>query len=99
MTPISLGLDTFGDVSHGPDGKPQPMDRVLREVLDQATIADEIGIDFIGLGEHHRPDFAISSPESCSPPSRAARIASSLGQPSRFCPRTTRSAFSSAFPP
>ena len=63
MTPISLGLDTFGDVSTGPDGQPQPMDKVLREVLDQATLADEIGIDFIGLGEHHRPDFAISSPE------------------------------------
>lgn len=63
MTPISLGLDTFGDVSLGPDGKPQPMDRVLREVLDQATLADAIGIDFIGLGEHHRSDFAISAPE------------------------------------
>lgn len=63
MTPISLGLDTFGDVSLGPDGQPQPMDRVLREVLDQATFADEIGIDFIGLGEHHRADFAISAPE------------------------------------
>ncbi len=63
MTPISLGLDTFGDVSVGPDGQPQSMDRVLREVLDQASLADETGIDFIGLGEHHRPDFAISSPE------------------------------------
>jgi probable LLM family oxidoreductase len=63
MTPISLGLDTFGDVSHGPDGELQPMDKVLREVLDQATYADEIGIDFIGLGEHHRADFAISAPE------------------------------------
>lgn len=63
MTPISLGLDTFGDVTVGPDGQPQSMDRVLREVLDQATLADEIGIDFIGLGEHHRADFAISAPE------------------------------------
>jgi probable LLM family oxidoreductase len=63
MTPISLGLDTFGDVTLGPDGKPQSMDQTLREVLDQATLADEIGIDFIGLGEHHRPDFAISAPE------------------------------------
>lgn len=63
MTPISLGLDTFGDISLGPDGQPQRMDQVLREVLDQATLADEIGIDFIGLGEHHRPDFAISAPE------------------------------------
>ena len=63
MTQISLGLDTFGDVTLGADGKPQAMDQTLREVLEQATFADEIGIDFIGLGEHHRPDFAISSPE------------------------------------
>ena len=63
LGPVSLGLDTFGDVTHGPDGKPQPMDVTLREVLDQATLADEIGIDFIGLGEHHRADFAISAPE------------------------------------
>jgi probable LLM family oxidoreductase len=63
MTQLSLGLDTFGDVTVGPDGQPQAMDRVLREVLDQATLADEIGIDFIGLGEHHRADFAISAPE------------------------------------
>jgi probable LLM family oxidoreductase len=63
MTPISLGLDTFGDVTHGPDGQLQSMDVTLREVLDQATLADEIGIDFIGLGEHHRADFAISAPE------------------------------------
>lgn len=63
MPPISLGLDTFGDVSIGPDGQPQSMDKVLREVVDQARLADEIDIDFIGLGEHHRPDFAISAPE------------------------------------
>jgi probable LLM family oxidoreductase len=63
MPAISLGLDTFGDVSIGPDGQPQPMDQVLREVVDQAVLADEIGIDFIGLGEHHRADFAISAPE------------------------------------
>lgn len=60
---LSLGLDTFGDVSLGPDGQPQPMDKVLREVVEQAVLADQLGIDFIGLGEHHRPDFAISSPE------------------------------------
>ena len=63
MTAISLGLDTFGDVTLGPDGKLQSMDQVLREVVDQAVLADELGIDFIGLGEHHRDDFAISAPE------------------------------------
>ena len=60
---ISLGLDTFGDVSLGPDGQLKRQDEVLRDVVEQAVLADRVGIDFIGLGEHHRPDFAISSPE------------------------------------
>jgi probable LLM family oxidoreductase len=60
---ISLGLDTFGDVTQDAKGKLQPMDVVLREVVEQAVVADQAGIDFIGLGEHHRDDFAISSPE------------------------------------
>ena len=63
MTDISLGLDTFGDVSTGADGRPKPMDQVLRDVVEEAAYADELGIDFIGLGEHHRDDFAISAPE------------------------------------
>jgi len=36
---------------------------VLRDVVEQAVLADNLGIDFIGVGEHHRADFAISSPE------------------------------------
>ena len=60
---ISLGLDTFGDVTRGADGAFKPMDQVLRDVVEEAAWADELGIDFIGLGEHHRPDFAISAPE------------------------------------
>ena len=63
MTSLSLGLDTFGDVTTGPDGQLLPMDQVLREVVEEAVLADTLGIDFIGLGEHHRPDFAISAPE------------------------------------
>lgn len=63
MRTLSLGLDTFGDVSLGADGRPKPMDQVLRDVVDEAALADSLGIDFIGLGEHHRDDFAISSPE------------------------------------
>ncbi|GAB4259535.1 MAG: LLM class flavin-dependent oxidoreductase [Pararhodobacter sp.] len=63
MTDISLGLDSFGDVSLGADGQLKPMDAVLRDVVEQAVHADQLGIDFIGLGEHHRDDFAISAPE------------------------------------
>ncbi|MDN3711240.1 LLM class flavin-dependent oxidoreductase [Paracoccus cavernae] len=60
---VSLGLDTFGDVTNGPDGQPKRQDEVLRDVVAQAVLADQLNIDFIGLGEHHRPDFALSSPE------------------------------------
>ncbi len=63
MNDISLGLDTFGDVNRRADGRLLPMDQVLRDVVDQAVLADQTGIDFIGLGEHHRDDFAISAPE------------------------------------
>lgn len=60
---VELGLDTFGDISLGPDGKLKRPDEVLRDVVEEAVVADQAGIDFIGLGEHHRPDFAISAPE------------------------------------
>ncbi len=60
---IELALDTFGDVTFGPDGRLQDHAQVIRDVVDQAVLADGLGIDYIGLGEHHREDFAISSPE------------------------------------
>jgi probable LLM family oxidoreductase len=60
---IELGLDSFGDVTTDAQGKALPMEQVLRDVVEQAVVADQAGIDFIGLGEHHRPDFAISAPE------------------------------------
>ncbi|MEO7476147.1 MAG: LLM class flavin-dependent oxidoreductase [Gemmatimonadales bacterium] len=63
MQDIELGLDTFGDVTLDPDGRLQPQARVLRDVLAEAELADRVGVDFIGVGEHHRPDFAISAPE------------------------------------
>ena len=60
---LELGLDTFGDVTNGPDGKPLPGAQVIRNVVEEAVLADKLGVDFIGLGEHHRADFAVSSPE------------------------------------
>ena len=60
---LELGLDTFGDVTQGDDGHPKSHAEVLRDVLAEAVLADEVGVDFIGLGEHHRDDFAISAPE------------------------------------
>jgi len=60
---LELGLDTFGDVTSGPDGGLLSHAEVIRNVIDEAVLADSLGVDFIGLGEHHRADFAISSPE------------------------------------
>jgi probable LLM family oxidoreductase len=60
---LEFGLDTFGDVTRGADGKALAHAQVIRNVIDEGVLADELGIDFIGLGEHHRADFAISSPE------------------------------------
>ncbi|MBR0758200.1 LLM class flavin-dependent oxidoreductase [Bradyrhizobium jicamae] len=62
-TTVEFGLDTFGDVTKDDAGAPLPHAQVIRNVIDEAVLADQLGIDFIGLGEHHRADFAISSPE------------------------------------
>ena len=61
--PLELGLDTFGDVTVGADSKLLSHAQVLRDVVEEAVLADELAIDFIGVGEHHRADFAISAPE------------------------------------
>lgn len=63
MDQIGLGLGTFGDVTVGADGQPKPMDQVLRDVVEEGVVADQAGVAFLGLGEHHRPDFAITAPE------------------------------------
>ena len=60
---IELGLDSFGDVTRGADGNPLPQARVIRDLVDEAVLADELNVDVIGVGEHHRPDFAVSAPE------------------------------------
>src|SRR6185437_1584604 len=60
---IEFGLDTFGDITAGPDGKLLPHAQVIRDVIEEAALADSLGIEAFGVGEHHRPDFAISAPE------------------------------------
>jgi len=63
MSTIELGLDTFGDVTQDADGHLKSHAQVLRDVVAEAELSDRLGIDFFGVGEHHRPDFAISAPE------------------------------------
>lgn len=63
MKTLEFGLDTFGDVTATADGSPKPHAQVIRDVVEQAALADRLGVDAVGLGEHHRADFAISAPE------------------------------------
>ncbi|WP_375490073.1 LLM class flavin-dependent oxidoreductase [uncultured Jatrophihabitans sp.] len=60
---LELGLDTFGDRTVDADGTPQPYAQVIRDVVEQGVLADRVGVDYFGLGEHHRDDFALSAPD------------------------------------
>ncbi|RMI14218.1 LLM class flavin-dependent oxidoreductase [Cellulomonas triticagri] len=74
---MELGLYTFGDVHPDPvtGAVTSPAQR-LRDVLERVRLAEEVGLDHVGIGEHHRPDYAISSP--------ATVIAAALAQTSRI---------------
>ncbi len=73
---LAFGLDTFGDVTVDSDGTPLPHAQVIRNVLAQAELADRVGVDAIGIGEHHRDDYAISAPDMvlAAAASRTSRI-------------------------
>jgi len=58
-----LGLDTFGDVTADADGAPLTHAQVLRNLVEEAVLADRLGLHSFGVGEHHREDFAVSAPE------------------------------------
>jgi alkanesulfonate monooxygenase SsuD/methylene tetrahydromethanopterin reductase-like flavin-dependent oxidoreductase (luciferase family) len=60
---VELGLDTFGDVSEDRDGTLRSHSQVIRDVVDEGVLADQVGLDFFGVGEHHRADFAVTAPE------------------------------------
>jgi probable LLM family oxidoreductase len=60
---IEFGLDTFGDVTVNAEGQLLSHAQVIRNVVDEGVLADEVGLSFFGIGEHHRADFAVSAPE------------------------------------
>jgi probable LLM family oxidoreductase len=60
---IQFGLDTFGDVTHDSGGRARSQADALRDVITEAVLAEQVGVDCFGVGEHHRADFAISAPE------------------------------------
>jgi len=64
MSEVTFGLDTFGDMSLDDQGEPKSAGQVIRDLVDQAVLADELGIHSINIGEHHRDDFAVSAPDT-----------------------------------
>lgn len=59
-----FGLDSFGDLATDDTGKLISYAEAIRQVVKEAVMADELGVDVIALGEHHRKEYAISSPET-----------------------------------
>ena len=61
---MELGIGMFGDLAFDAQTrKPGDPALKLKEILEEIKLADELGLDVFGLGEHHRPDYAVSSPE------------------------------------
>ena len=57
--PLVLGLDTFGDVTHDSSDRPLSQAQTIRNVVEQGVLADQVGADFFGIGEHHTDDFPM----------------------------------------
>jgi probable LLM family oxidoreductase len=55
---VEIGVFTFADTRDGEIGAEQR----LRDLLEEVELADEVGLDVFGVGEHHRPEFAVSAP-------------------------------------
>ncbi len=60
---MELGVGMFGDLHINEKGEVQPTGQRLKELIEEIKLMDELGLDFYGIGEHHRPDYAVSTPE------------------------------------
>ncbi|GAA3860132.1 LLM class flavin-dependent oxidoreductase [Celeribacter arenosi] len=60
---LEFGIDTFGDVTTDAKGHDLSHGQVIRNVIEEAKLADQVGVDVFGLGEHHRADYAVSAIE------------------------------------
>jgi probable LLM family oxidoreductase len=57
--PLEFGLDTFGDVTHDAEGQALSHAQTIRDVVEQGALAEQLGVDFFGIGEHHTPEFPM----------------------------------------
>ena len=82
---MQLGACTFGDLGPAMGGAQR-----MRDLIEEIELADEVGLDVFGLGEHHRPDFAVSAP--------AVVLAAAAGRTSRIRLTSAVTVLSSADP-
>ena len=77
MSGMQLGVYSFGDIHPDPvtGARTSPAQR-LADLLERIRLAEEVGPDFFGIGEHHRPDYAVSAPGTV--------LAAAAGQTSRI---------------
>jgi len=60
---MEIGVYTFGDVPQTPaESRSAVEGQRLRDLIEEVELADQVGLDVYGVGEHHRPDYAISAP-------------------------------------
>lgn len=64
MSDITIGVDTFGDIMVDEEGNKVSEAEAIRNVFDEGVIAEQAGLDVFAIGEHHRDDYAVSSPET-----------------------------------
>ncbi len=64
VSELRFGLDTFGDMSLDDNGHPLTAAQTIRNVVEQAKLADELGLNNFNIGEHHRDDYAVSAPDT-----------------------------------
>lgn len=57
--PLVFGVDTFGDLAFRDDGKPLSQSETIRRVVDEGMLAEEVGLEFFGIGEHHTNDWPM----------------------------------------
>jgi probable LLM family oxidoreductase len=62
--PLVFGLDSFGDTATDATGRTLSHAQTIRDIVDQALLADQLGLYGFSLGEHHREDFAVSAPDT-----------------------------------
>lgn len=64
LSALRFGLDTFGDMQNDDSGAPVSAGQTIRNVIEQGVLADSLGLSNFNVGEHHRDDFAVSSPDT-----------------------------------